>query len=150
MVEWFDDLALGMRFRTGEVSVTKEDIKRFAAEFDPQPFHLDETAAEKTILKGLAASGWHTAAISMNLIVKIRPFGPQPLMGLGVDDLRWMTPVRPGDVLHVEGEVVELIPSRTKPQGIAKVKWTTYNQRGEAVYTFTPIGILARRPSPAS
>ena len=131
-------------------SVTKEDIKRFAAEFDPQPFHLDETAAEKTILnKGLAASGWHTAAISMNLIVKIRPFGPQPLMGLGVDDLRWMTPVRPGDVLHVEGEVVELIPSRTKPQGIAKVKWTAYNLRGEAVYTFTQIGILARRPSPA-
>ena len=114
MIEWFDDLALGMRFKTGEVSVTKEEIKRFAAEFDPQPFHLDETAAEKTILKGLAASGWHTAAISMNLIVKIRPFGPQPLMGLGVDDLRWMTPVRPGDVLHVEGEVVELIPSRNQ------------------------------------
>jgi len=145
MIEWFDDLALGMRFKTGEVSVTKEEIKRFAAEFDPQPFHLDEIAAQKTILKGLAASGWHTAAISMSLIVKIRPFGPQPLMGLGVDDLRWMTPVRPGDVLHVEGEVVELIPSRTKPQGIAKVKWTTYNQRGEAVYTFTPIGIP--RPS---
>ena len=81
MIEWFDDLALGMRFITGEVLVTKEDIKRFAAEFDPQPFHLDETAAEKTILKGLAASGWHTAAISMSLIVKIRPFGPQPLMG---------------------------------------------------------------------
>ena len=100
MIEWFDDLALGMRFKTGEVSVTKEEIKRFAAEFDPQPFHLDETAAEKTLLKGLAASGWHTAAISMSLIVKIRPFGPQPLMGLGVDDLRWMTPVRPGDVLH--------------------------------------------------
>jgi acyl dehydratase len=83
MIEWFDDLALGMRFKTGEVSVTKEEIKRFAAEFDPQPFHLDESAAQKTILKGLAASGWHTAAISMSLIVKIRPFGPQPLMGLG-------------------------------------------------------------------
>ena len=64
MIEWFDDLALGMRFITGEVSVTKEDIKRFAAEFDPQPFHLDEAAAEKTVFKGLAASGWHTAAIS--------------------------------------------------------------------------------------
>src|ERR1700719_2546148 len=82
MIEWFDDLALGMRFKSGKISVTKEEIKRFAAEFDPQPFHLDESAAQKTILKGLAASGWHTAAISMSLIVKIRPFGPQPLMGL--------------------------------------------------------------------
>jgi acyl dehydratase len=147
MIEWFDDLALGMRFKSGEVTVTKEDIKRFAAEFDPQPFHLDEAAAEQTVFKGLAASGWHTAALSMRLCVKARPFGPQPLLGLGVDDLRWMMPVRAGDVLHVEGEVVELIPSRTKPQGIAKVKWTTYNQRGEAIYTFTPIGILARRPT---
>jgi acyl dehydratase len=147
MIEWFEDLTLGMRFKSDEIAVSKEDIKRFAAEFDPQPFHLDEAAAEKTAFKGLAASGWHTAAISMALTVKIRPFGPHPLMGLGVDDLRWMMPVRPGDVLHVEGEVVELIPSRTKPQGIAKIKWTAYNQRGEAVYTFTPIGIVPRRPN---
>jgi hypothetical protein len=110
---------------------------------------LDEGAAEKTVFKGLAASGWHTAAISMGLTVEVRPFGPHPLMGLGVDELRWMLPVRPGDVLHVEGELVELIPSRTKPQGIAKIKWTTYNQRGEAVYTFTPIGIVPRRANPA-
>lgn len=149
MIEWFDDLALGMRFKSGEVSVTKEDIKRFAAEFDPQPFHLDEVAAEKTAFGGLAASGWHTAAISMRLTVEIRPFGPHPLMGLGVEDLRCMQPVRPGDVLHVEGEVVALTPSRTKPQGIAKIKWTAYNQRGDAVYTFTPIGIVPRRPDPA-
>ncbi len=142
MIEWFDDLALGMRFKTREVTVTTEDIKRFAAEFDPQPFHLDEAAAENTVLNGLAASGWHTAAISMRLCVDARPFGPQPLMGLGVEDLRWMIPVRPGDVLHVEGELAELIPSRTKPQGIAKVKWTAYNQHGEAVYTFTPTGSL--------
>jgi acyl dehydratase len=150
MIEWFDDLTLGMRFKSGEVSVSREDIKRFAAEFDPQPFHLDEGAAEKTVFKGLAASGWHTAAISMGLTVEVRPFGPHPLMGLGVDELRWIMPVRPGDVLHVEGEVVELIPSRTKQQGIAKIKWTTYNQRGEAVYTFTPIGIVPRRPNPAA
>jgi acyl dehydratase len=146
MIEWFDDLKLGMRFKSGEVSVSKQDIKRFAAEFDPQPFHLDEVAAEKTSFKELAASGWHTAAIAMGLAVEVRPFGPHPLMGLGVDELRWMRPVRPGDVLHIEGEVVELIPSRTKPQGIAKIKWTAYNQRGESVYTFTPIGIVPRRP----
>ena len=71
MIEWFDDLTLGMRFKSGEVSVSREDIKRFAAEFDPQPFHLDEAAAEKTVFKGLAASGWHTAAISMGLTVEV-------------------------------------------------------------------------------
>src|SRR6202030_3708331 len=90
MIEWFDDLALGMRFKTGEVTVTTEDIKRFAAEYDPQPFHLDEAAAANSVFKGLAASGWHTAAIAMRLCVEARPFGPQPLMGLGVDGLRWM------------------------------------------------------------
>ena len=150
MIEWFDDLTLGMRFKSGEVSVGAEDIKRFASEFDPQPFHLDEAAAKETAFKGLVASGWHTAAMSMALTVELRPFGPHPLMGLGVDELRWMMPVRPGDVLHLEGEVVELTPSRTKPQGIAKIKWTAYNQRGEAVYTFTPIGIVPRKPNPAS
>jgi acyl dehydratase len=136
-----------MRFEGGEVAVSKQDITRFAAEFDPQPMHLDEEAAEKTFFKGLAASGWHTAAMTMAMAVKTRPFGPHPLVGLGVDELRWIAPVRAGDVLHVEGEVVELTPSRTKPQGIAKVKWTAYNQRGEAVYTFTPLGIVPRRPA---
>ena len=147
MVEWFEDLAVGMRFRSPERVVTREDIKRFAAEFDPQPFHLDEAAAEKTSLKGLAASGWHTAAVAMRLAIETRPFGPHPLLGLGVDELRWLAPVRPGDFLHLEGEVVELIPSKSKPQGIAKVKWTAFNQRGEAVYTFTPLGIVPRRPT---
>ena len=146
MIEWFDDLKLGMRFTSGEATITKEDILRFAADFDPQPFHLDEVAAENTAFKGLAASGWHTAAVAMNLAVKVRPFGPHPLLGAGVDDLRWMKPVRPGDTLHLEGEVVELVPSRTKPQGVVRIKWTAYNQNGEAVYTFNPIGIVPRRP----
>jgi acyl dehydratase len=146
MIEWFDDLKLGMRFNSGEATVSAEDIKRFASEFDPQPFHLDEAAARNTFFKGLAASGWHTAAIAMRLAVQARPFGPHPLMGAGVDDLRWMKPVRPGDTLHLEGEVVELIPSRSKPQGVARVKWTAYNQHGEAVYTFNPIAIVPRRP----
>src|SRR6266702_339089 len=78
MIEWFDDLALGMRFKSAEKLVTREDIKRFAAEFDPQPYHLDEAAAEKTALQGLAASGWHTAAIAMRLATDARPFGPPP------------------------------------------------------------------------
>ena len=147
MIEWFDDLKLGMRFKSGEVTVTREDIKRFASEFDPQPFHLDEEAAENTVFKGLAASGWHTAAIAMNLAIQVRPFGSHPLMGAGVDELRWMKPVRPGDTLRLEGEVVELIPSRSKPQGVARIKWTAYNQHGEAVYTFNPIAIVPRRPA---
>jgi acyl dehydratase len=145
MIEWFDDLKVGMRFRSSEVTITADEIKRFASEFDPQPFHLDEAAAEKTVFKGLAASGWHTAAIAMKLALKARPFGPHPLLGVGVDDLRWVKPVRPGDTLHLEGEVVELVPSRSKPQGTARVKWTAYNQHGEAVYTFNPIAFVPRR-----
>jgi acyl dehydratase len=147
MIEWFDDIKLGMRFESGEVTVSREDILRFASEFDPQPFHLDHEAAKQTVFKGLAASGWHTAAVAMRLAISCRPFGPHPLLGAGVDDLRWPMPVRPGDTLHVKGEVVELVPSRTKPQGIVRIKWTAYNQNGEAVYTFNPIGIVPRRPA---
>ncbi len=146
-IEWFEDFKIGMRFKSGEVTMSKEDIVRFAAEFDPQPFHLDEEAAKDTILGGLAASGWHTAAIAMKLVTTCRPNGPHPLLGAGVDDLRWMKPVRPGDTLHVEGEVVGLVPSRSKPQGVVRIKWTAYNQHGEAVYTFNPIGIVPRRPT---
>ena len=103
MIESFDDLKVGMRYNSGEAEMSRDDIKRFAAEFDPQPFHLDEAAAEKTIFKGLAASGWHTAAVAMRLLVALRPFGPHPVLGLGVDELRWLAPVRPGDVLRIEG-----------------------------------------------
>jgi acyl dehydratase len=147
MVEWFDDLKVGMRFTSEKTTVSKEDVLRFAAEFDPQPFHLDEAAAKKTIFNGLAASGWHTAAIAMRLAVTARPFGPHPLLGAGVDELRWLKPVRPGDTLHLEGEVFELVPSRSKPQGVVRIKWTAYNQNGEAVYTFNPIAIVPTRPA---
>lgn len=146
MIEWFEDLSLGMRFKSGTATISEDDIKEFAARYDPQPFHLDDAAAKKTIFKGLAASGWHTAAIAMSLAVQTRPFGPHPLIGLGVEDLRWLLPVRPGDVLFLEGEVVGLTPSRSKPQGTVLVKWTAYNQNGEAVYTFTPIGFVPCRP----
>ena len=146
MIEWFDDLRVGMHFKSPDLLVTREDIKRFAAEFDPQPYHLDEAAAERSPLKGLAASGWHTAAMAMRLAVETHPFGPHPLLGLGVDELRWLAPVRPGDVIHLEGEVVEVTPSRTKPQGTVRVKWTAFNQDGIAVYTFTPTGVVPRRP----
>jgi acyl dehydratase len=145
MIEWFDDLKVGMRFSTGEKLVTHEDIVRFAREFDPQPFHLDDDAARHTVLNGIAASGWHTAALAMRLILEIKPFGAHPVFGLGVDELRWLAPVRPGDVLRLEGEVIDLIPSKTRPQGVVRIKWTAFNQRGEAVYAFTPMGIVPRR-----
>jgi acyl dehydratase len=147
MIEWFDDLEVGMRFKGGEVQITESDIKRFASEFDPQPFHLDNEAAQHTVFKGLAASGWHTAALAMRLAVELKPFGPHPLLGLGVDNLRWLAPVRPGDTLRIEGELVSLTPSRTRPQGTVLIKWTLYNQNNEAVYTFTPIGAVPRRPT---
>jgi len=147
MIEWFDDVRVGMRFKSPEKLVTREDIKRFAAEFDPQPYHLDEVAAARSPLKGLAASGWHTAAMAMRLALEARPFGPHPLLGLGVDELRWLAPVRPGDVIHLEGEVTDVTTSRTRAQGIVRVKWTAFNQDGTAVYTFTPIGIVPRRPT---
>ena len=143
---FWEDFPVGQVREFGHHEVSRDAVLAFARQFDPQPFHLDEAAAENTAFKGLAASGWHTAAIAMNLAVQVRPFGPHPLLGLGVDDLRWMKPVRPGDTLHLEGEVVELVPSRTKPQGIVRIKWTAYNQHGEAVYTFNPIGIVPRRP----
>ena len=146
MVEWFDDLKVGMRFKGEAVTVSKDDITRFAREYDPQPFHLDEEAAKKTVFRGLAASGWHTAAIAMRLATECRPFGRHPLLGAGVDDLRWLKPVRPGDTLRLEGEVIELLPSRSKPQGVARVRWTLYDQHGEAVYTFIPIAIVPTRP----
>ena len=92
MIEWFDDLALGMRFKSGSVQITEGDIKRFAAEYDPQPMHMDEAAAAKTAFKGLAASGWHTAAIAMNLAVQIRPFAGSVMRGYS---LRSSQPLHP-------------------------------------------------------
>jgi acyl dehydratase len=144
---YLEDFAVGQTFGSERFRIDGQRARAFAAEFDPQPFHLDDEAAQRTIFKGLAASGWHTAALAMRLAVQTRPFGPHPLIGLGVDGLRWMLPVRPNDILYLEGEVVSLTLSRTKPQGTVLVKWILYNQKGEAVYTFTPIGFVPCRPA---
>ena len=145
---YLDDLYVGRRFATGTYRVEETDILRFAAEFDPQPFHLDQSAAESSVFKGLAASGWHTAAIAMRLLV----MGGLPLakgiVGLG-GEIAWPKPTRPGDTLHLESEIVEITPSRSKPdQAIVKVRSTMFNQRQEAVYLLTAKLLVTRRPGP--
>lgn len=112
-------------------------IKRFAAEYDPQPFHLDEDAAQATFFKGLAASGWHTAAVTMRLFVEseFKPAGGT--IGAGVDELKWYQPVRAGDELYLETEILEVRPSKSKPeQGMVKARVTTYKHPGEIVQAF--------------
>jgi acyl dehydratase len=135
MIErYLEDFAVGQTFGSGRVTVDADQIKAFAAAFDPQPFHLDEGAARQTFFKGLAASGWHTAALTMRLLVEsdLKPAGG--VIGAGFDEFRWPLPVRPGDELRVESEILEVRPSRSRPdQGLMKVRTTTLNQRGEAV-----------------
>jgi acyl dehydratase len=128
------------------VTVDVNRVKAFAAEFDPQPFHLDDEAARHSIFGGLAASGWHTAALTMRLLVEgeLKPAGG--IVGVGFEEFRWPAPVRPGDELHLESEIVDVRPSRSRPhQGLIKVKTTTRNQRGEAVQVSVGTLIVPRR-----
>ena len=143
---YLEDFAVGQTYRSGELRVEAARIKAFAAEFDPQPFHLDEEAARGSIFKGLAASGWHTAALTMRLLVEgeLKPAGG--IVGAGFDEFRWPKPVRPGDTLHVESEVLEVRPSKSRPdQGVIKVRTTTKNQNGEPVQVFVGNLIVPRR-----
>jgi acyl dehydratase len=144
---FFEDFQVGQKFRSGTTTVTAEGIKSFAAEFDPQPFHLDEDEARRSFFGALAASGWHTAAMVMRMIVEsdLRPAGGT--IGAGVEDLRWPRAVRPGDVLHVEGEVLEVRASRSRPDlGIVKIRATALNQAGEPVQISTPVLMVRRQP----
>ena len=128
---------MGQRFSSGVYRVEEDRLKEFAAEFDPQPFHLDDAAAKATIFGGLAASGWHTAAITMRLMVTAGLPLAAGIIGLG-GEIAWPRPTRAGDILRVESEIVEILPSRSKPnQGIVKVRNTTLNQNGEPVQVFT-------------
>ena len=145
---YLEDFTVGQTFGSGRLKVDKEQIKAFAAEFDPQPFHLDENAARDTIFRGLAASGWHTAALTMRLLVdsEIEPAGG--IVGAGFDEFRWPRPVRPGDELHIESEVLEVRPSRSRSnQGLIKVRTTTLNQKDEAVQVQIANLIVPRRQS---
>jgi acyl dehydratase len=144
---YLEDLHVGQRFISGSYRMDQDRMKAFAAEFDPQPFHLDETAAQASIFRGLAASGWHTAAVAMRLLVTGGlPFAGG-MVGLG-GEIAWPRPTRAGDTLRVESEIVEILPSRSKPnQGIVTVRSTTLNQNGEPVYVFTAKILAFRRNS---
>jgi acyl dehydratase len=143
---YLEDFAVGQRFGSGRLRIDKERIFAFAAEFDPQPFHLDEAAARDSIFGGLAASGWHTAAVTMRLLVdsELNPAGG--FIGAGLDECRWPRPVRPGDELHLECEVIEVRPSKSRPaQGLVKLRTTTLNQDGEAVLVYVVNMLVPRR-----
>jgi acyl dehydratase len=145
---YFDDLHVGQRFVSGTHQIDEGEITTFAKRFDPQPFHLDSEAAKATLFEGLVASGWHTAAVSMRLLVDGVPIAGG-LIGAGAE-ITWPKPTRPGAVLQVESEVVELRPSRTRPdRGIATLRSETRNQLGEIVQVFIAKLIVPRRSSTA-
>lgn len=134
---YLEDFVPGQRFAgTTRIRIDEPRIKTFAAEFDPQLFHLDDRAASVSVFRSLAASGWHTAAVTMRLLVDsgLQPAGG--IVGAGFDELRWPVPVRPGNELRVESEILEVRPSRSRPgQGVIKVRTNTLNQRDEIVQT---------------
>ena len=144
---YLEDFAVGQVFKTSRKRVDKDEIFAFAKEYDPQPFHLDEAAARQSPFAGLAASGWHTAAMTMRLLVdgEFKPAGG--ILGVGFDELSWPRAVRPGDELYVLSEVLEVRPSKSRPdRGMIRVRNTTFNQNEEAVQIFTGNLLVPRRP----
>jgi acyl dehydratase len=142
---YLEDLSVGFRFTTGTLTVTEAEIKEFAGRYDPQPFHLDDAAARHTLFGGLAASGWHTAAMTMRLLVESGTPLAWGIIG-GGGEIAWPRPTRPGDVLHVEGEVMEIIPSKSKPdRGMVLMRNRTLNQNGEEVQVTTMKLVVPRR-----
>jgi acyl dehydratase len=142
---YLDDFHVGQKFGSSRIRVATDQIKAFAAEFDPQPFHLDEEVAKSSFFGGLAASGWHTAALTMRLLVTgdLKPAGG--VIGAS-NEISWTRPVRPGDELRVESEVLEIRPSKSRPeQGLIKVRSTTFNQNEEPVQVLTANLVVPRR-----
>jgi acyl dehydratase len=150
-VQYLEDFAVGQTFKSGRHHVDKEQIFAFARQFDPQPFHVDEEAARNSPFKALAASGWHTAAMTMRMMVdgELKPAGG--ILGVGFDALSWPRPVRPGDDLHATSEVLEVRPSKSRPdRGMIRVRTTTFNQNDEPVMIFTGNLLVPRRLSAAT
>ena len=146
--QYLEDYVVGQVYRTGRMRIDKVQILAFATQFDPQPYHLDEEAARKSVFGGLAASGWHTAALTMRLLVdgEFRP--AHGILGVGFDELSWPRPVRPGDELYAESEVLEVRPSKSRPdRGLIRVRTTTLNQDAEPVQIYTGNLLVPRRPA---
>ena len=145
---YLDDIQVGQRFSSASQAVDAAQIKAFAAQFDPQPFHLDEQAACNSIFAGLAASGWHTAAITMRLLVTSGAPIAGGLVGVGCE-ISWPIPTRPGDILNVETEILEVAASRSRPdRGIVTILSKTHNQHGDVVQIMTAKLVVFRRPAP--
>ena len=144
-LRYLEDLHVGQRFTAGPHVMEAERIREFAAEFDPQPFHMDEAAAEASVFKGLTASGWHTAAVGIKLMVASDLRLAGGLIGFG-GGLEWPRATRPGDVLRLESEILAITPSRSKPnQGVVTVRNVLLNQADEPVYIFTGKILAFRR-----
>jgi acyl dehydratase len=146
MLLYLEDLGVGRRFTSGTHEMTAEAIKAFAAAFDPQPFHLDEAAAEASFFHGLVASGWHTASVTMRLLGESGMDLAGGLIGAG-GELTWPRPTRPGDVLRVESEVLAVTPSRSRPErGLVTIRARTLNQKGDVVQDMTSKLVVLRKP----
>jgi acyl dehydratase len=147
---YFEDFTPGREFRTDGATITESQILDFALAFDPQPFHLDAEAAKETIFGGLIASGFHTMALTFRLFAQTRALARCSLGSPGVDELRWLRPVRPGDTLRATVTVQEQRPSTSKPdRGVVRLHWAALNQRGEPVLTMTSMQLVRRRPPAA-
>jgi len=143
---WLEDIEVGSRYRTSDHEITTAEIVEFASRFDPQPFHLGESGAAGTIFESLAASGWHTAAITMRLVVTSGIPIATGIIGASIE-LRWPTPTRPGDVVHVDLTVTGVVPSRTKPErGFVTCAYDTVNQVGDVRQRTTAQLLAFRRP----
>jgi acyl dehydratase len=146
---YLDDIQVGAKRSFGRYEVTREEVLDFARKYDPQPFHLSDEAAAETHFGRLAASGWHTCAMTMSMFVAEMAVHPQASLGAaGVDELRWLKPVHPGDVLRCESEILEVNPSRSRPDmGSMRTQTTTYNQHDEPVLRFVALALMRRRPA---
>ncbi len=143
---FYEDFAIGRVYRSASVDVTEEEIVQFASRYDPQPFHVDPVAAEKSVFGGLVASGWLTASLTMRLMVSSEIKFGTGVIGLGVDSVQWPLPVRPGDTLTATVEVTAMRTSESKPDfGLMKIRTTTANQRGETVQVMMSNVMVRRR-----
>ena len=149
MTIYFEDLVVGAETYFGCTEVTRHEVIEFAKRYDPQPFHLSDEAAAKTHFGRIAASGWHTCAMVMGVIARhVTDAGQAGLGSPGIDELRWLKPVYPGDTLHVSGKILEKTPSRSKPEiGSFRTHTTVTNQDDVLVLTFTSIVLMRRRPA---